>query len=323
MKKFIPTIVLLVVLAGFWAFAHSEDYFREQAEEPVMLLGTDTIDPELVTTFRIVNGEETTVLTKQEGKWVMTSPEAYPVNSYAVDEWLDTLTTANLASVVEENPADIEKYGLSSEDKVITVTTEDGGTIQLALGNSLPTGSNVYAQVEEGQVVSISGTTASNLLVGPLQLMDTTPFEWDNDQLTSLEWESSDISWVLKRKSTDEAATTAWTLNGEDIELTDADSLMNQLKTIATDQVLQKPAEGKTVSSFTVTAELKDGTTRVYHGLTDSSQEGIFYVKTEQNSSLAYVIPSDSIDKVTTTAKDLLDGSKDTEETDTEADTAE
>lgn len=316
MKKFIPTIFLLVVLAGMWAFAHSQDYFQEQAE-PEKLIDEDVIDAASITSFRIVSGGEPTELTKQNNEWVMTAPEAYPVNSYAVDEWLDTVTNADLSSIVEENPTDLEKYGLSLEDQGIIITTEDGGTVEIALGNNLPTGSKVYAQLGEGQVVSIAETTASNLLLSPLQLMDTTPFEWDNDQLVSLEWESSDISWVLKRKNEEEAETTAWTLNGESIELTDADSLMNQLKTIATDQVLQKPEQGSVSVSFTVTAELKDGTTRVYQGLTDSSEEGIYYVKTKQDTSLAYVISADSIEKVTDTAKKLLSGSSDTEETDT------
>ena len=316
MKKFIPTILLLVVLAGMWAFAHSQNYFQEQAE-PEKLMGTDVIDPAAITSFRIVSGGEITELTKQNNEWVMTSPEAYPVNSYAVDEWLDTVTNVDLASVVEENPTDLEKYGLSLDNQGIIITTEDGGTIEIALGNNLPTGSKVYAQLGAGQVVSIAETTASNLLLSPLQLMDTTPFEWDNDQLVSLEWESSDISWVLKRKDEEEGETAAWTLNGESVKLTDADSLMNQLKTIATDQVLQKPKQGSTSVSFTVTTELEDGTTQVYQGLTDSTDEGIYYVKTNQDITLAYVISADSVDKVADKAKDLLNGTSDTEETDT------
>lgn len=316
MKKFIPTILLLVVLAGMWAFAHSQNYFQEEAE-PEKLMGTDVIDPAAITSFRIVSGGEITELTKQDNEWVMTSPEAYPVNSYAVDEWLDTVTNVDLASVVEENPTDLEKYGLSLDDQGIIITTEDGGTVEIALGNNLPTGSKVYAQLGAGQVVSIAETTASNLLLSPLQLMDTTPFEWDNDQLVSLEWESSDISWVLKRKEEEEGETAAWTLNGESVELTDADSLMNQLKTIATDQVLQKPKQGSTSVSFTVTTELEDGTTQVYQGLTDSTDEGIYYVKTNQDITLAYVISADSVDKVADKAKDLLNGTSDTEETDT------
>ncbi|WP_454193848.1 DUF4340 domain-containing protein [Paenibacillus sp. Marseille-Q7038] len=316
MKKFIPTILLLVVLAGMWAFAHSQNYFQEQAE-PEKLMGTDVIDPAAITSFRIVNSGETTEITKQNNEWVMTAPEAYPVNSYAVDEWLETVTNVDLASVVEENPADLEKYGLSLDDQGITITTEDGGTVEIALGNTLPTGNKVYAQLGSGQVVSIAETTASNLLLSPLQLMDTTPFEWDNDQLVSLEWESSDISWVLKQKEEEEGNTAAWTLNGESVELADADSLMNQLKTIATDQVLQKPKQGVASVSFTVTAELKDGTTRVYQGLTDSSDEGIYYVKTNQDITLAYVISADAVDKVTDKAKDLRNGPSKTEETDT------
>ncbi|WP_160034954.1 DUF4340 domain-containing protein [Paenibacillus sp. An7] len=316
MKKFIPTILLLVVLTGMWAFAHSENYFQEQAE-PEKLMGTDVIDPAAITSFRIVSGGEITELTKQNNEWVMTSPEAYPVNSYAVDEWLDTVTNVDLASVVEENPTDLEKYGLSLDDQGIIITTEDGGTIEIALGNNLPTGSKVYAQLGAGQVVSIAETTASNLLLSPLQLMDTTPFEWDNDQLVSLEWESSDISWVLKRKDEEEGETAAWTLNGGNIDITDADTLMNQLKTIATDQVLQKPEQGSTSVSFTVTAELKDGTTQVYQGLTESSEQGMYYVKTNKDMTLAYVISADSVDKVTDKAEDLLNRPSDTEETNT------
>ncbi|MCM3785852.1 DUF4340 domain-containing protein [Neobacillus mesonae] len=303
MKKLLPTLILLLVLAGGWIYAHSQNYFQEEPEAAEMLMDTNVFDPSTITKFSVISGGEEVQLTKEQNEWVMTEPESYPVNSYAVDNWLSALSTAEISNVVEENPSDVEKYGLDPKGDGIVMTTQNGTEVTMAVGNMLPTGDNNYVQINEGQVVGVAATQISSLMLTPLQFMDTTPFEWDNDQLASLEWESEDISWVLKHKGDGE---NAWTLNGNDIELTDADSLMNQLKNIATGQVLQKLDQDAAKINFTLTAELQDGSSKVYQGWTDSSEEGEILVKKAEDS-LSYVLSTENLQQVSDTAKELLD----------------
>ncbi|MCM3129881.1 MULTISPECIES: DUF4340 domain-containing protein [unclassified Paenibacillus] len=314
MKKFIPTLLLLVILAGGWIYAHSQNYFKEEPETARKLMDTSTIDPGEIEKFSVITGGEEVQLTKEQDGWVMTKPEAYPVNSYAVGNWLEALRTAEITKVIVDNPTDVEKYGLDLAGDGIVMTAQNGTELTLAVGHMLPTGEDNYVQIDGSQVAAVSEAQVSSLMLSPLQFMDTTPFEWDNDQLESLEWEGEDSTWVLRRTPEEE---NSWTMNGKDVELAEADSLMNLTKNIATDQVLKPLDADQAQIAFTLTAALEDGTNRVYQGWMNSSEPGVIFVKTADDS-LSYVLAADSIQEIKDKAEELLISDAEVNDADTE-----
>lgn len=314
MKKFIPTLLLLVILAGGWIFAHSQNYFKEEPEAARKLIDTSSFDPSAIEKFSVINGGEEVQLTKEQDGWVMTEPAAYPVNSYAVDNWLEALRAAEITKVIENEPTDIEKYGLDLAGDGIVMTAQDGTEFTLAVGHMLPTGEDNYVQVDGSLVAAVSEAEVSSLMLTPLQFMDTTPFEWDNDQLVSLEWEGEDSTWMLNRTMAEE---NSWTMNGKSVELAGADSLMNLTKNTATDQVLKPLDADQAQIAFTLTAAFKDGSTSVYQGWTESSEPGVIFVKTVEDS-LSYVLASDAVKEIKDRAEELLSSGTEVNNADTD-----
>lgn len=295
MKKYIPTLILVVVFLGGLGYALSQNFFGEEEEAPAAKL--TTIDTTKVAGIRIANGDLTYLLVKNDGEWSFTEPEKYPVNPYAVDSWLETLSAAEQGSVVEEAPEDASGYGLDVAKKGITLTESNGTVVAIAIGDTLPTGNADYARIDGGSVVQIDSNTASSLLPSITTLVDTTPFEWDDADLKELAYKRGAAAWTLSNTSSD-AASPVWTLDGESIEGTDAATVSGSLKYIASDRL---PVKASTLASAQNDFTLKlvttlDGkeTTQTYTGKKDPDIDTLVWVIPE-GSEWAYAVKPDDL----------------------------
>ncbi|MGO4274152.1 hypothetical protein AB4Z22_30695, partial [Paenibacillus sp. TAF58] len=88
MKRFIPTILLVVIcIGGFW-YASSKDFFQEKKDEPKSLI---TLKQEEVQSLSVKTEEQQIELARSGSGWEMKKPEAAPVNTNQVGSWLDGL----------------------------------------------------------------------------------------------------------------------------------------------------------------------------------------------------------------------------------------
>ncbi|MEJ8307014.1 DUF4340 domain-containing protein [Saccharibacillus sacchari] len=295
MKKYIPTLILVVVFIGGLGYALSQNLFGEEKEAPAAKL--TTIDTAKVAGIRIANGDLTYQLVKNGDDWSFTEPEKYPTNPYAVDSWLDTLSAAEQGSVVEEAPEDASGYGLDVATKGITLTETNGTVVTIAIGDTLPTGSGDYAQIDGGSVVQIDTNAASSLLPSITTLVDTTPFSWDDADLSELAYTRGSSAWTLTNSSSDETSP-VWKLDGQAIEDTDAATISGSLKYIASDRL---PVKASTLASAKkdfalklVTRENGKAETRIYTGKQDPDTDLIVWVIPE-GSEWAYAVKPDDL----------------------------
>lgn len=302
MKKYVPTLILVLVFVGGLSYALSQNFFGEEKEAPAAKL--TTIDTSKVAGIRIANGDLTYQLVKNDDEWSFTEPDNYPVNPYAVDSWLNALSTAEQGSVVEESPEDVSGYGLDVAKKGITLTESDGTVATLAIGDTLPTGNADYAQINGGSVAQVDANTASSLLPSITTLVDTTPFEWDDADLKELTYKRGSAAWTLSVSSSD-AASPTWTLDGQSIEATDAATVSGSLKYIASDRL---PVKASTLASakndFTlklITTEDGKETTQIYTGKKDPDIDTLVWV-VPQDSEWAYAVKPDDLKTAETPA---------------------
>ncbi|MDO7906974.1 DUF4340 domain-containing protein [Paenibacillus sp. JX-17] len=310
MRKFIPTLVLLMLLIAGFVYAKSENFFQKETPAPAKLSAVEASE---VTGITVTHNGRTVELVKDKGNWVMKQPGAYPVNAYAVEQWLGTLGALTTSQTVEEQPGDTAKYGISTNDRVIQVHTAQG-TTTYAVGSALPTGSGDYVQVNGKQVVAAAEQDLSGLLLAPLDFMVTTPFTWEDDNTVSLEWESPIFSWVGKRSGSGSAeAVTDWTLNGTKIEADQATSLLAQVKGLTTDrEVRPVPELKKPVQRFTMTlTQTVNGReeSKVYQGWTTADDPGIIWA-VPPDSSWAYALKTDDVMNMEQAAKKALTSAK-------------
>ncbi|MFC9711791.1 DUF4340 domain-containing protein [Paenibacillus sp. NPDC056933] len=290
MKKWLPTILVVVVLIIGWVYAASQNYFREEEAEKVKLLGIQSGDIQSITihdtTAGTSHGTEpsTSKLELKNGIWNMVEPKAYPLNGYIVSSWLDALSGADQEMVVEEEPKDLDKYGLGTNATLLDIQLNDNRVIKLTIGGQLPADEARYVRVNSGPVVAVQTEVISNIELSRHDLLDTTPFNLDETNVTSLEWEGKAATWMLKSSSEEGAAEQKWTLNGEAIETTDAVSLIGKIKNLSTADDVHKASELKgTVPRFTLSVEQMvngEAVTDVYRGLTVASEPDQIWVIT-------------------------------------------
>ena len=279
MRKYIPTLILVLVFLGGLGYAYSQNFFRASEEKPAVKLVE--LDKSKIAGIRIANGQLTYQLVKKGNEWSFTDPDKYPVNPYTIDSWLSTLTTAEQGGVVEAAPEDTSRYGLDISKKGITVTDENGKVVTIAIGDALPTGSSDYARLDSGAVIQLDSNTATSLLPSITELVDTSPFAWDDANLKQLTYKRGAAGWTLKNTSSD-AASPAWTLNGQSIKGADATTVSGSLKYIVSDRL---PVKASTLASakddFTlklVTTENGKEKTQTYTGKKDPDIDTLVWV---------------------------------------------
>ena len=82
------------------------------------------------------------------GKWEMTSPKPMAVDSAAVGAITGAASRLDSERVVDPNVTDLAAYGLAPAMVQVSITTKDGKTSKLLIGENSPTGSSVYAKLD-------------------------------------------------------------------------------------------------------------------------------------------------------------------------------
>lgn len=90
----------------------------------------------------------------------------------------NSVSSLNATQMVEENPADLAKYGLDAPSATLTVQYTDGTSDVLYYGNTLPTGSGCYGMVNDDPTVyALSSTMAGYAGVAVTDFADLTVIE--------------------------------------------------------------------------------------------------------------------------------------------------
>ncbi|MGY5485401.1 DUF4340 domain-containing protein [Paenibacillus sp. ALE2] len=287
MRKWIPTVLLLVVLGAGIIYAKSQNFFREQAPAARQLVQLTQGD---ITSFAITGKDGKSVeLDQHDGKWSMSKPRSYPLNQYTLDNWLAAIQNVKLGDVVESSPKDVAKYGISATHDQVEIKTKNGDVRTFAFGDTLPSGDAVYVLSDQKEIASVPIDTLSGLLLGVDDFTDTTPFDWDDTKLSGIEWEGQNASWMLRssgNSGTGDSASASWTLNGKSVVGDTATSLSQQIKNLASNQALRKASElNKPVHRFTLSISLgKQDSQLVYQGWTlNDDPETVWVVPPQSN----------------------------------------
>ncbi|MBR2565503.1 MAG: DUF4340 domain-containing protein [Paenibacillus sp.] len=289
MKKLIPTIVVVVILIIGWVYAANQNYFREEEAVQAKLLNISSTDIQAITLHEGSEDQSdadtavVSTLEVQDGNWHMTEPKDYPLNEYSVSSWLDALSSADQEMVVEESPKDVGKYGLDNTATRLDIRLKDGREFKLVIGSQLPTGDTHYVQVNSGAVVAVKNEAVTNIALTRQGLMDTTPFNLDESNVGTLEWEGEAASWMLKASAEGNTASErTWTLNGTSIKAEEAVSLISQIKNLSTADDVRKASElkGAIPRSTLLVEQQGEESTTVYRMMTTSAEPNLIWVVT-------------------------------------------
>jgi len=141
--------VVLLILAGvlYW----SEHRKAPDAGTPSADASPDIlkIDPATVAsvTVRQKGAPPVTLLRSGSDQWRITAPGNYPADSGTVTGMLSSFNPLTSQRVVEDQSANLARFGLTDPSLELDITGKDNKTNRLLLGDDTPTGDAVYAAV--------------------------------------------------------------------------------------------------------------------------------------------------------------------------------
>jgi hypothetical protein len=200
--KFKGTLVLLIVCLAFGGFLYfyeikggEEREKAKQAENQTWKIeGKDIQQIDLVSPDQHI-----TAVRKNEKEWTLTAPRPLDADSDEINRLAGSASSIRREGVVEQNAANLAKFGLSPAEFSLELRTKDGKEYAIDFGNDNPTGSSTYAAIRnKGEVFLVSKYAASdfNKQVDDLRSHSVLSFEQPEVQSLSLRSPKGDLALV-------------------------------------------------------------------------------------------------------------------------------
>ena len=158
--------VLLAALTGvlYWSNHHPAD----EAKTPATPAATKLLsfkDADVSKLEIDKKGSDPVDVAKgSDGKWDITAPQKLSGDQDAITGVISVLSGLTSERVVEDHAIDLKQYGLADPAVKIDITTKDGKTQKLLLGDDTPTGNAVYAAVGgDPRVFTLASYSKSSL----------------------------------------------------------------------------------------------------------------------------------------------------------------
>lgn len=204
MKKYLNTLVAIVILAALWGGFYiygkrkaKEKPPAEPKEEKIL-----SLDPTHIQSFTLKPREgDAVTCERQGGQWAITAPRKLPADQSAVNALLSTLTSATVNEVASAHPTDLKDFGLADPAETVLVSTNSNpAKFDLLIGDDTPTSEGVYAQVAGNpRVITLDSYLKTSLDKKPFDLRDKRAVTLNLDQLKTIEVKSKKDSYTLQK----------------------------------------------------------------------------------------------------------------------------
>lgn len=191
MRGLKSTLALVVVAAGLGAYIYFVTW--KQPATPVSDKKLDkifTVDSAKIDEISLTtaSGDAATVK-KEGGTWKLTEPAPAPADESEVGGITSLLSTADINRVVDENPSNLNDYGLSNPRIAVSFKAEgDKDYRHLYIGDKTPTGQDLFARRnDEKRVFLVASFQETALNKSPFDLRDKTLLKVDRDKVDGLE----------------------------------------------------------------------------------------------------------------------------------------
>jgi hypothetical protein len=321
--RFKGTLILLVVCLGLGAYL----YFYEikggeqrekakQAENQVWKLESSAIQQ--IDIFSA--GQSVTLMRNGEKDWTISSPRTLEADSDEVNRIANSASDIRRESVVEENAADLSKFGLNPPQSTLKLKTKGGKEYEIHFGSSNPTGSFNYAMIQGRKQVFLVTSSAAGAFEKKLDdLRNHSVLSFDKNEVQSLSIKSPKGDISLEKDSNDQ-----WWLTGKERVAADSPGIrgiLNALLMAKAKEFYVEPAAGQSKSAIDrpfVDVSLIYGKNRSMKRLIvgpekqdskgsqepNSSPEKLRLAKDEARADLFYV-DKELVDKLTQSRDDL------------------
>ncbi len=205
MKGLWKTLIAFLVLGALWAGFnyYNKRKIKESAAEVskpkqvILPVKADQVEKFTITP----RDAEAFTAARNGSNWEITQPRAVPADQKEVSSYVDSLVGASVDTVIDEHPANLKDYGLDPPATTVDVATDaKPANFTLRIGDAVPTGDAVYAQVGgTSRIITLQGYGKSPLQKTLFDLRDRRAMTLEQDQIQRLEVTSSKGSYTLTK----------------------------------------------------------------------------------------------------------------------------
>lgn len=229
MKKFLPTIILVILLAAGFAYAKGQNFFKEKPADQGKTLFS--IKKEDVSGLRITGGSGAVELKKVESGWQMVKPVAYLVSAVSADSLVGSLPSLTYKDKITDNPSDLAAFGLNKPNREIEAVLKDGTGKKLQVGNPLPIPGSSYVKfADEPAVYEVDDKVLGSIQDDPLVYVEKSVFSLAYDKVKSVAVEWKGDKWELVKKDLSKKAyESPWTIGGKELKPEEGSGILDKL----------------------------------------------------------------------------------------------
>lgn len=295
-------VLALVVLLFENPFGQSEYEKRVEMAMPLF----PNFDEAQVAKIKITAAGETTTLAKQDGKWVVTSPDNYPADAEGVADLLSKVGEFKNTQLVSTNPDKQAEFEVDSTTGVEAklMDANDAPLAHLFVGKTTSGFLSSYVRVADANDVYVAqGYLKSVFDKGTRTWKDRTIFDFNKGIVTGLNITSPEETVELRLD-----AEGTWQLlkpEAAAVKQMEVDSLLTTFSQLDTDDF----AEPKELAEYELTsphssisATLNDGTTATL--LVGKEEDGKLYVKRDDKDTVFRLFKS-NVDRLIKKAETL------------------
>ncbi len=202
MRRLASTLVLVAVLAGLTGYIYFVENKQPAASPDEKAKAFDiTADQIEELQIKIADGESST-LKRLDGRWQLVDPVEAEADSAEVNNMASSLASLDVQRVVDEAPADLGQFGLSTPHVEVAFRVKGQTDFRrLQIGEKTPTGGDVYARrPDEKRVFLVSSFIDETFKRTPFDLRDKTILKFDRDKVTGLEITNASGTLLFERK---------------------------------------------------------------------------------------------------------------------------
>ncbi len=182
--------VILAALSVGLYFSNKQEAAKAskpKADEPPKLISINSTDITKVD-LKKKDNPEIVLERKAGGNWQLTAPKAYPADQDSANQLATSAGAIVADKVVEDKASNVAAYGLQSPTLEADVTSKNGKTSKLLIGDDTPTNTGSYAKLEgDPRVFTVASWVKSGLDKNPNDLRDKRLLTFDQDKVTHIE----------------------------------------------------------------------------------------------------------------------------------------
>ncbi len=240
-RRYLATYVAVAVLLVLGVYVA---VFERGKPADDQLEGTAVwaVQADRVQRLELDNGRERVVLARDGQSWRVVQPVAWPADTVAVRELLDSVAGLKAERTVAEEGADLSSFGLVRPSFRLQVELAGGQQRRLLVGDKSPVADSYYVQVEGSPAVYlVSGWWLDRLRKSAHDLRDKRVANFPVDQVRRVRLIRSDTSQPLVELVRQEGT---WRMAAPFADLAEADeveSLLWALNGLVAEQFVDRP----------------------------------------------------------------------------------